>query len=110
MAEGFNDCVINRQATVGVVGLGYVGLPLAVEYGEGGFKVIRVQIAVPGMKGTCGTGNSRTDVSRTDVSITPIEIFEPRPYLRIIPRLFEHLRDKLGWGGQPNYAQSAGAD
>ena len=52
-----------------------------------GFKVIRVQIAVPGMEGTYGTGGDPA----------PFEIFEPGPYLRIIPRLFEHLRDKLGW-------------
>ena len=30
----------NKQAVVGVVGLGYVGLPLAVEKAKAGFKVI----------------------------------------------------------------------
>lgn len=30
----------NRQATIGVVGLGYVGLPLAVEKAKAGYKVI----------------------------------------------------------------------
>src|SRR5581483_4970655 len=29
----------SRQATVGVIGLGYVGLPLAVEFALGGFSV-----------------------------------------------------------------------
>ena len=32
--------IIERRAVVGVVGLGYVGLPLAVEFGRAGFTVI----------------------------------------------------------------------
>ncbi|WP_210367178.1 nucleotide sugar dehydrogenase [Bacillus sp. REN3] len=32
--------ITNRQATIGVVGLGYVGLPLAVEKAKAGYKVI----------------------------------------------------------------------
>ncbi len=31
---------LNRKATVGIVGLGYVGVPLAVEFGNAGYKVI----------------------------------------------------------------------
>ena len=34
----------NRQAVVSVIGLGYVGLPLAVAFAEGGFRVIGVDI------------------------------------------------------------------
>ncbi|HXF60465.1 MAG TPA: nucleotide sugar dehydrogenase [Caldilineaceae bacterium] len=34
----------NRQATVAVIGLGYVGLPLAVAFAEAGFRVIGVDI------------------------------------------------------------------
>lgn len=33
-----------RDATVGVVGLGYVGLPLALAFGEAGFRVIGIDI------------------------------------------------------------------
>jgi len=32
----------NRTATVGILGLGYVGLPLAAAFGEAGFKIIGV--------------------------------------------------------------------
>ncbi|HEY7543901.1 MAG TPA: nucleotide sugar dehydrogenase [Blastocatellia bacterium] len=32
--------IIERRAVVGVIGLGYVGLPLAVEFGRGGFNVL----------------------------------------------------------------------
>ena len=33
-----------RQATVGIVGLGYVGLPLAVAFAEAGFKVVGIDV------------------------------------------------------------------
>lgn len=33
-----------KQATIGVVGLGYVGLPLAVEYGENGFSTVGIDL------------------------------------------------------------------
>lgn len=34
----------SREATVGVIGLGYVGLPLAVEFATAGFRVIGVDV------------------------------------------------------------------
>jgi len=36
----------NKTARVGVVGLGYVGLPLAVEYAEAGFHVTGIDLSV----------------------------------------------------------------
>jgi len=44
--EQIEDRIRNRTATVGVLGLGYVGLPLAVEFAEAGFHVIGVDIGV----------------------------------------------------------------
>lgn len=38
------DKLINRTAIVGVIGLGYVGLPLAVEKAKAGFKVVGFDI------------------------------------------------------------------
>src|SRR5882762_5369041 len=35
----------NRTACVGVIGLGYVGLPLAMEFAEAGFKVIGYDVS-----------------------------------------------------------------
>ena len=35
----------NRQATIGVIGLGYVGLPLAVEFARSGFSVIGYDVS-----------------------------------------------------------------
>ncbi len=37
----------NRTARVGVVGLGYVGLPLAVEYAEAGYHVTGIDLSEP---------------------------------------------------------------
>ncbi|MDA8174662.1 MAG: nucleotide sugar dehydrogenase, partial [Nitrospiraceae bacterium] len=34
------DKIKDRSATVGIIGLGYVGLPLAIEFGKAGFPVI----------------------------------------------------------------------
>ena len=36
MLESIHD----RSAVVGIIGLGYVGLPLAIQFGKQGFKVI----------------------------------------------------------------------
>lgn len=38
------DRLNNRQALVAVVGLGYVGLPLAVEFADAGFRVIGLDV------------------------------------------------------------------
>jgi UDP-N-acetyl-D-glucosamine dehydrogenase len=38
-AERLQDKIKTRTARVGVVGLGYVGLPLAVEFAKAGFSV-----------------------------------------------------------------------
>ena len=39
-----------RQARVGVIGLGYVGLPLAVEFAHAGFTVTPVDLDQPTKK------------------------------------------------------------
>ena len=33
------DKIQNKQARIGIIGLGYVGLPLAVEFAKAGFPV-----------------------------------------------------------------------
>ena len=42
--EQLQERILNRTAAVGVVGLGYVGLPLAVEFAEAGFQVTGIDI------------------------------------------------------------------
>ncbi|MBF0207633.1 MAG: nucleotide sugar dehydrogenase [Oligoflexia bacterium] len=41
----FLQKIKNRQVKVGVIGLGYVGLPLAIEFARAGFNVVGVDIA-----------------------------------------------------------------
>ncbi len=39
-----NTKLENRTATISVLGLGYVGLPLAVEFAKAGFPVIGIDV------------------------------------------------------------------
>jgi len=41
---GLREKILDRSARVGVVGLGYVGLPLAVEFARAGFKVFGIDV------------------------------------------------------------------
>jgi mannonate dehydratase len=52
-----------------------------------GFKVVRCQVGVYGGAGVLGT---------TPPLSSPEQIYEPTPYLLSVPKLFAHLRDKLG--------------
>jgi mannonate dehydratase len=68
---------------------------------ERGFKAVRAQVAIPGLEGTYGTSLTKTSeetAGRVDqqAELPSTEVFEPGPYLRTIPKLFEHLRLKLG--------------
>jgi len=44
VAYGLQEKIRTRQARVGVVGLGYVGLPLAVEFARAGFHVTGIDV------------------------------------------------------------------
>lgn len=46
MYKSLEKKIKNRTAVVGVIGMGYVGLPLSVELGRENFKVIGIDIAV----------------------------------------------------------------
>tara|TARA_Y100001970_G_scaffold284205_1_gene401074 strand:- start:595 stop:1902 length:1308 start_codon:yes stop_codon:yes gene_type:complete len=39
-----NDKINDKSAKIGVIGLGYVGLPLAIEFVQAGFKVVGIDI------------------------------------------------------------------
>lgn len=43
-ANNLRERIANRTARVGVLGLGYVGLPLAVEFAQAGFNVIGIDV------------------------------------------------------------------
>jgi UDP-N-acetyl-D-glucosamine dehydrogenase len=44
MIENLRKKILNRSANVSVIGLGYVGLPLAVEFAKAGFQVFGIDI------------------------------------------------------------------
>jgi mannonate dehydratase len=64
---------------------------------EQGFRHVRVQVSTPGYagygaRGTAPTGNQNEAIGPTN----PRAIWESAPYVRLVPKLFEHLRTKLG--------------
>jgi mannonate dehydratase len=62
-----------------------------------GYKHIRVQVDIPGLA-TYGTAPALSEPGKMEVvgPTNPKDIWEPGPYLRTIPKLFEHLRSTLG--------------
>jgi len=65
---------------------------------EQGFRHVRVQVATPGYAGYGARGNAPAEGARSEVvgPTSPRDIWEPAPYVRMVPKLFEHLRTKLG--------------
>ncbi len=75
---------------------------------ERGFEVIRAQVAVPKAIGTYGTGGAAEAASASWAGATAEGVgdggpmpyveanWEPREYLKIVPKLFAHLRSTLG--------------
>ncbi len=57
---------------------------------EEGFKVVRCQVGGYGGVGVIGEHPPLTP------GTPPTQIYEPTPYLLSVPKLFAHLRDKLG--------------
>ncbi len=52
----------NRTALVGVVGLGYVGLPLAVEFADVGYKVVGIEASVSKVESVNAGRNYISDI------------------------------------------------
>ena len=64
---------------------------------EQGFRHVRVQVATPGYAGY-GARDSAASAAQHDVigPTNPRAVWESAPYVRLVPKLFEHLRTKLG--------------
>ncbi len=67
MKKHLSDKLKNKSAVIGVIGLGYVGLPLAIEYCEAGFKVIGFDIAAAKIKLINSGGSDIGDVKPAQV-------------------------------------------
>ena len=63
------------------------------QYVEDGYRHVRVQVGVPKLS-TYGAG-SKAGPSRLPEN-QRTNIWEPKPYVQRVPRLFEHLRKQLG--------------
>ena len=60
---------------------------------EEGYRHVRVQAAVPRLS-TYGVRSGAEEQATSPNN--RIDVWEPKPYVRMVPRLFEHLRSKLG--------------
>ena len=58
----------DRKATVAIIGLGYVGLPLAMEFAKGGFKVIGYDVSERVCRSLMEGRSHIQDVSSADVA------------------------------------------
>ena len=67
-APDFTDRVAKRHLTIGVIGLGYVGLPTAMGFHDAGFKIWGVDIS-PDVVATIRAGDNPTGDSQSDVLI-----------------------------------------
>jgi mannonate dehydratase len=66
---------------------------------ERGFRHVRVQISTPGYSGYGARGTGTGAAAGSDAAIGPTNpksIWLSAPYVRLVPKLFEHLRTKLG--------------
>jgi len=65
-----------------------------------GYKVIKVQVLTPGLEAGYAVPSSELQRAATQkayqAGIAPTEVWEPGPYVRTLPKLFEHLRKTLG--------------
>ena len=68
LADALYQRLTNRTATVGVVGLGYVGLPLAVEFARGGFHAVGIDVDAAKVDAITRGESYIQDVSTDDVA------------------------------------------
>src|SRR5262245_11087626 len=63
------------------------------QYMDKGYRNVRIKVAVPGLStyGTSGLADDpKVPMNRR------AQVWEPGPYVRIVPRLFEHIRKQVG--------------
>lgn len=66
--RALSERISRREVVCGVVGLGYVGLPLAVEMGKAGLRVIGFEKSERVVRSVQGGDSHILDVSRADVA------------------------------------------
>ena len=68
LKQMLQEKIENRQARFGVVGLGYVGLPLAVEFAKEGFRATGFEVSQPKVDQLLGKTSYIGDVSDSTVA------------------------------------------
>ena len=66
-ARTLRERISDRSARIGVVGMGYVGLPLAIEFARAGFKVTGIDIDPKKVAGIRAGQSHIQDVSSAEV-------------------------------------------
>ena len=74
MKEQLLNKIKNKEIVVGVVGLGYVGLPLAVEKAKAGFKTIGFDVQQSKVDAVNSGHNYIGDVVDADLKLSLIHI------------------------------------
>ena len=69
----------------------------AAIYAAQGYKAIRLQSGVPGLKGVYGVSKDRFFYEPADSDLPTESLWSTEKYLRSAPGLFEAARDALGW-------------
>ncbi|WP_269715472.1 D-mannonate dehydratase ManD [Caulobacter sp. NIBR2454] len=69
----------------------------AAVYAAEGYKAIRLQSGVPGLKGTYGVSKDKFFYEPADSDLPSESLWSTEKYLRTVPGLFEAARERLGW-------------
>ena len=69
----------------------------ALHYQAQGYKAIRLQTGVPGLKSTYGVSKAKEAYEPADADIPSETVWSSEKYLRSVPDLFKAARDALGW-------------
>jgi mannonate dehydratase len=75
-------------------GRSFLEVEAAVQrYLQQGYRHVRIQVAVPGFS---TYGSAAASAASPFPPHMRTEVWEPGPYVRIVPRLFEHIRHRIG--------------
>ena len=67
------------------------------KYIDLGYKAIRAQSGIPGLDSTYGVAKDKMYYEPADADLPTENVWSTEKYLRHVPQLFDHLRDKFGF-------------
>ena len=72
-------------------------LERAEHYVAQGYKAVRLQAGVPGLKSTYGVSKNKDRYEPADADLPSENLWSTEKYLRSVPDLFAAARERLGW-------------